>query len=257
MKELKICIGKKEWVYGVPENWEDLSQSGFVALVKELRSGGVDRISRGLAVEVCGIDMGCALTMGAWHWHCLASELRWMLDIGGDEDGEGGVDCLMVENIDTRGGVLYGYEPDFSNTTWEEFITADTCAMRGDDAGLCAVLYRPERKPRDPERDVRIDYSRYGMIERREALTHVDDNVLLAARVNYMALRGLFAKRFPHVFVERDVVEERDDESGFSWMAVTKMIVGDKIGEWEAYNRLPCDVVLSRIETNIRESDRR
>ena len=254
MKELKIEIGKKAYTYGVPEVWADVGQDGFVALVKELRAGSADRVSRALAMQVCGIELGCALAMGAYHWHVLTEELRWMLSPGGDDDGEGAIDCLLVEDMLVDGVKMVGYEPDFSNTTWEEFCAADSFAMIGNDAGLCSVLYRPERVPADAERDFRIDYSAYGAMNRRERFTHVDSDLLLAARVNYMVLRSLFVRRYPHVFVEGDGNGGGD---GVSWSRVTKMIVGDRIGEWEAYNRLPCDVVLSRIESAIVENDGR
>jgi len=248
MKKLEIKKGELSTAYDMPEHWGEVSQAQFVMLMRMIRKHGGDDVTRDMAAMLCGIKMGDLMVLRAMEWYAICGELEWVLRL--DE-----IPGLIVERFAVDGVVMEGYEPDFSNTTWEEFTSADTFALNGNDAGLASVLYRPRREPFDPERDVRVDYTAYGSMNRRDAFAHLDADLLRAVMVNYMALRGRFVGRYPHIFDSGG--EGGGDGGGFSWLRVTKTIVGDRIGEWEQYNRLPADVVLSRLNTAIVERNER
>lgn len=249
MGELKIEVGKKEFSYTIPEGWGDLSQEDFCNWVRIMGRKLTDSVTKEMVCALTHLEAGSALMLSAVEWFALEDALEWSLDIST-------LDGLLMESLTVEGVEMVGYEPDFSNTTWEEFIAADTFATAGNNAGLASVLYRPRREPYDPEKDVRIDYTAYGAMNRREAFSHANVVELEAVKVNYMVLRNRMASRYPHVFLENATEAEREEGKGFSWTGVTKAIVGDKIEDWESFSRLPVDVVLSRLESVIIEQNR-
>ena len=249
MKKIDFKVAGKKYEYNVPENWDEMNQEQFRAFV-DSKTFGIDMVRR-----VMGMDDVVAINLTMSDWWFICREFEWMNvteDIGG----------LYVEKITLPDGtVCYGYNPDFSDVTWEEWMFADTYATKGRWDVVAAVLYRPERKEWDKETDRRIPFSKYGAAERMKLAAKLDPLTLRCIQVNYLLLRKRMTDHFYHIFMEN--VEEKEGEGKKSrkqqqaatdWLKIIRSMMGDNFYEEEKYYKLSVPSVLFQLESRVRES---
>ena len=159
--------------------------------------------------------------------------------------------------IEADGVRLIGYQPTFSNTTWEEFIYADGYMLAGRYKEAAAVLYRPQREDYDGETDRRVPFTIYGADTRMRLMNLLSDDQLEAFVLCYTSLRKRFLEqRYPNVFArapKRPKTSPNDKPPAFSWVAVHRDLMGDRFYDESKFYASNVHVILGRLNKVIRE----
>ena len=90
-----IQIGSEGFSYRCPENWGEVSQRQWIAVVGQLLTYG--QLTNVGVQRVLDIKSSEALQLMPIDWHVLGRELEWMKDLES-------VDRWMVEEIELKDG---------------------------------------------------------------------------------------------------------------------------------------------------------
>lgn len=250
MKKIDFVVAGKRYEYDVPDKWEEVSSDQFRAYV-EAGSFGPDMVRR-----LMSMDDVVAVSLTPADWWCVCQEFQWMQDTDG-------IGKLYIDQITLPDGtVCYGYNSDFSDVTWEEWMFADTYASRGQWHVVAAVLYRPQRKDWNHETDRRIPFSKFGASDRMEQTAKIDPLTMRCIQVNYLLLRKRMTDHFYHIFIE--AVDEEEDNSNGSrkgkqkgatdWLSIIRNMMGDNFYEEQKYYQLSVPSVLFQLESRVKEA---
>lgn len=251
MVELRIEANGREYTSRVPERFDELSREQFFAVC-----GGMLRASQGEG-PLPGF-FSALLGIDGKLWETLAPEqrypLRSLLDFTDARSPK--ISRLLVPFIEAGGQKLIGYQPTFSNTTWQEFVYADGFVLAGRYREAAAVLYRPQREPYDGETDRRIPFTIYGTDTRLALFDAVPEEELLAVVLNYNALRKIHLEaKYPHVFARGS--RSSGGGGAFSWVRIHRDLMGDQFFDEKKFFESNVHVILHRLNRVIEDSQTR
>ncbi|MBQ3751701.1 MAG: hypothetical protein II865_10425 [Bacteroidales bacterium] len=252
MKEVKVSIDGVLSVHHVPESYDELSREQLLTVCSSL--GGALTESA-LYTSLTGI---CKET-----WEEIPFPKRYFLKRLFDflSDKEPAFSKQLLPWVEADGVRYIGYQPSFSNTTWEEFIYADGYMLSGRFREAAAVLYRPQRDDYTGETDRRVPFTIYGADIRMKHLAHLSDDQLAAFVLCYKTLRERnLVKRYPNVFArspKRRKTSPSQRESAFSWVSVHRDLMGDRFYEESKFFASNVHVILNRLDRVIREGGRK
>ena len=246
MKQLDFVVAEKRYEYTVPERWEEVTAEQFRAYV-EVGEFGVELVRR-----IVGMDDVVAVSLTVADWWAVCREFDWMRETDG-------IGSLFIDTITLPDGtVCYGYNADFSDVSWEEWMFADTYANKGRWDVVAAVLYRPERPDWNHETDRRIPFTKYGASERMSQTAKLDPLTLRCIQVNYLLLRKRLTDHFYHIFIDPG---DEDEESGrpkrqgaTDWLTIIRNMMGDNFYEEQKYFQLSVPSVLFQLESRVKEA---
>lgn len=249
MKQIDFIVAGKRYEYTVPEKWDELTREQFMAFVE------VNTFDLELVRRIVGMDDVVAVSLTPADWWCVRKEFEWMQDVEG-------IGKLYIDQVKLKDGtVCYGYNSDFSDVTWEEWMFADTYASRGRWDVVAAVLYRPERADWNHETDRRIPFSKFGASERTPLMGELEPLLLQSIKVNYQLLRKRMTDHYYHIFVDYsdDETEQKDQRkqakpSPTDWLTIIRNMMGDNFYEEQKYYQLSVPSVLFQLESRVKEA---
>lgn len=249
MKEVKVGIDGVLSVHHVPESYDELSREQLLTVCSSL--GGALTESA-LYATLTGI---CKET-----WEEIPFPKRYFLMRLFDFvfEKEPAFSKQLLPFIEADGVRFIGYQPTFSNTTWEEFIYADGYMLSGRFREAAAVLYRPQRDDYTGETDRRVPFTIYGTDTRMKHLAHLSDDQLTAFVLCYKTLRqrNLEAK-YPNVFAhtpKQRRTSPNPTAPAFSWVGIHRDLMGDQFYDESKFYASNVHVILGRLDRVIRES---
>ncbi|MDL2312673.1 hypothetical protein LJC68_07340 [Bacteroidales bacterium OttesenSCG-928-B11] len=250
MNELKIEDNGKETVYNVPSCFDEMSRIQFIETCGHAL-GKSDTDSH--AVSMTGMEKGLWEELELYHRHVIRSMFSFT------EAADPEISKQLLPFVEIAGQRLVGYQPNFSNTTWEEFIFADQYVMDRKFKEAAAVLYRPQRRDYSGETDRRVPFTVYGTDSRLALFARMDDAQLLAFAINYRALRKRnLEEKYPSIFSARKEQAEKEGQTvSFSWIGIHRTLMGDQFYDEAKFFSSNVHVILNRLNTVIRENRQR
>lgn len=248
MNEIRIDIDGVQTVRKVPENYDELTRDQLLAVcaAAEGRTAESDFYS-----TLTGIDVET--------WEAVPPEKRYFLKRLFDFVfvKEPAFSKQLLHFLEADGVRYIGYQPSFSNTTWEEFIYADGYMLSGRFREAAAVLYRPQRDGYTGETDRRIPFSIYGTDTRMKSFAHLSDDQLTAFVLCYKTLRKLnLEAKYPNVFAhspKRRKTSPNQQAPAFSWVGIHRDLMGDQFYDESKFYASNVHVILNRLDRVIRE----
>ena len=250
MKTIAFDVAGHRYEYQVPESWAELTTEQFKAWV---RHGG--ELGAALSIDLLGMDAVVALNLLPADWWVVNHELEWMTDTEG-------IRTLYIDELTMPDGtVFYGYNADWSDVTWEEWMFAENYAAAGHWEVVAAVLYRPERTDWNRESDRRIPFTKYGTEKRMEQTAKLDTDTLRAIEVNYKFLRKRMTDNCVHLFHEPAEDEGkgqnmRKRRKSTDWLSIIRNMMGDNFYEEQKYLQLSVPSVLYQLEQRVKEAQK-
>ncbi|MDL2312454.1 hypothetical protein LJC68_06215 [Bacteroidales bacterium OttesenSCG-928-B11] len=247
MNELKIKDGDKETVYNAPACFDEMSRTQFIETCG-YALGKIDADS--YTISMLGMDRKLWDELEVFHRYVIRSMFAFV-EIANPE-----ISKQLLPFIEVAGQRFIGYQPNFSNTTWEEFIFADQYIMNGKFREVAAVLYRPQRTGYSGETDRRIPFTVYGTDSRLKLFAEMDEAQLLAFAVNYRALRKRnMEEKYPFVFsVQKEKTAQEEQTASFSWIAIHRDLMGDQFYDETKFFSTNVHVILNRLNQTIKRS---
>ncbi|MBR3577355.1 MAG: hypothetical protein IKN98_01090 [Bacteroidales bacterium] len=252
MKEVKVCIDGVLSVHHVPESYDELSREQLLTVCSSLEGALTESA---LYASLTGI---CKET-----WEEIPFPKRYflmrLLDFVLEK--EPAFSKQLLPFIEAGGVRFIGYQPTFSNTSWEEFIYADGYMLSGRFREAAAVLYRPQREDYAGETDRRVPFTIYGADTRMKTLAKLSDDQLAAFVLCYKTLRERnLVKRYPNVFArspKRRKISPSQPEASFSWVSVHRDLMGDRFYDEAKFYASNVHVILNRLDRVIREGGKK
>ena len=246
MKQIDFVVAGKRYDYNVPEKWEEVTAEQFRTFVA-VGEFGVELVRR-----IVGMADVIAVNLTVAEWWAVCHEFDWMKET--DNVGKLFIDVVTFPD----GTVCYGYNADFSNVTWEEWMFADTYAYKGRWDVVAAVLYRPERQDWNHETDRRIPFTKYGASERMSQTAKLDPLTLRCIQVNYLLLRKRLTDHFYHIFIDSDDEDKENDrqkkQGATDWLTIIRNMMGDNFYEEQKYFQLSVPSVFFQLEARVKEA---
>jgi hypothetical protein len=260
MKELVINCNEKKHTCQLPENFSEMNDVQFIEAVKyRINKLAEKPTTDTFFTNLCGIDPHIVKQLPSYHKYSIEQLFEYILE----KDLNIAFKAQKIPKIKIEETEYYGYWPDFENTTWEEFILADQFFMDNDYKSLISLLYRQKRENHDGETDIRIPFTKYGILKRLTIVNKLDETTILALALQYKAMRQAsleqkYTQIFPeHIKFEDDEKQEPEAQNKFSWLQVHRNILGDNIAQEKEYLQLNVHTVLHRLNTAIIESKKR
>lgn len=250
MNELKIKIDQKELVYSLPACFDKMSREQFLNTCNYIL-GLTDRDT--YCLSMIGLDKEIWDELEEFHKYFI----RQMFDFTGTETPE--ISKQLLAYIEIGDERYIGYQPNFSNTSWEEFIYADQYMMTGKYKEAAAVLYRQQRVDYNGETDRRSPFTIYGADSRMRHFKEIDDAQLLAFVINYNALRRKnIEEKYPFIFFsQKQKTTTPETAASFSWIGIHRDLMGDQFYDETKFFSSNVHVILSRLNRVIRENGKR
>ena len=250
MNKVDIQTAKKNISIKTPTCWDELTQQQFLEVVQNLESIADGTIPDALMLVLTGIDKAIYVRLSPVQRHALKKTFAFL-----HEKPE--LKKLLVQSFEVDGIRYVGYQPGFSNTTWEEFLFCDQYFMENKFLEGIAVLYREEKPNHDGQSDIRIPFSTYGMPKRIAAFQNLDKTLIAAIVLNYHALRERnITEQYPAIFSYTAAAEETS-ENNFSWLEVHRNIISEHFYQESMFFRSKVHAVLHRMNTLIEENRKR
>ena len=252
MNEIRIETDGTSIVRSVPGCFDEMTREQLLAACSAL---GGSLSETNFYAAMAGID--------GKTWEAIPSGQRYFLARLFDFvfDKEPAFSKQLLPFIEADGVRFIGYQPNFSNTTWEEFIYADGYMLSGRFREAAAVLYRPQRDDYTGETDRRVPFTIYGADTRMKHLAHLSDDQLAAFVLCYKTLRERnLVKRYPNVFArspKRRKTSPSQRESAFSWVSVHRDLMGDRFYDEAKFYASNVHVILNRLDRVIREGGKK
>lgn len=247
MKKIDFKVAGKKYRYSVPEGWDEVTPEQLKLWVKH--NG---ELNVGFIMPFMGLADVVSVNLQPTDWWTIIHEFDWMNDTDG-------IRRLIIDELAMPDGkIYYGYNPDFSDVTWEEWTFADTYAAAERWDVVLAVLYRPERENWDHETDRRIPFTKYGTELRMEQTAKLDKETVEAAIFNFKVLRKRMTDHYSHLFYEQ--VEEEGGrkrkklKQTTDWLKLIRNMMGENFYEEQKYLNLSVPSVLFQLETRVKEA---
>jgi len=248
MNEIKIEIDGVQSVHNAPASYDELTRDQLLAVCSAV-GGTLSETAFYSAMTGIGEETWAEIPFNKRYF------LMRLFDFIFEKEPE--FSRQLLPFIEADGVRLIGYQPSFSNTTWEEFIYADGYMLAGRIREAAAVLYRPQREDYNGETDRRVPFTIYGSDTRMKAIASLPDDQLAAFVLCYRTLRkrNLEAK-YPNVFAhapKRRKTSPGDRAPAFSWVAVHRDLMGDRFYDEGKFYASNVHVILNRLDRVIRE----
>lgn len=244
MKQIDFVVAGKRYEYTVPEKWSEVTADQFRAYV-ELGTFSVELVRR-----IMAMDDVVAVSLTPADWWCIRQEFQWLRETEG-------IGKLFIDHVTTKDGtVCYGYNADFSDVTWEEWMFADSYASADRWDVVAAVLYRPEREAWNHETDRRRPFSKVGAESRVAQMKDVDPLTIQCIKVNYLMLRKRLTDHFYHLFLDASNEEDgRQRQQGRTdWLTIIRNMMGDNFYEEQKYYQRSVPSVFFQLERRVKEA---
>ncbi|MCL2290289.1 MAG: hypothetical protein FWC34_06235 [Bacteroidetes bacterium] len=248
MNEIKIVVAKKELIYQAPEAFDEMAREQFILTAEKIihTAAGIDNDNYYLAMT--GIDKKVWDKLHFFQRYNIKQLFDFTLLVSLS------ISKQLLPSIEINGQQFIGYQPGFSNTTWEEFIFADQYVMNGKYKEAAACLYRPQRSGYTGETDRRILFTIYGTNSRMQFFNNIPEAELLAFVLNYKALRKRnLEEKYPFVFSPK-AQSTSQNNSTFSWVGIHRDLMGDHFYDETKFYELNVHVILNRLNTVIKEN---
>jgi len=261
MTELKITTSKKEFIYQLPTTFDEMTREQFILTAEQIIRAAAGIESDAYYIAITEIEKKL--------WKKLNFFQRYSIKRLFDFISVPTISKQLLPDIETGGQQFIGYQPGFSNTTWQEFIFADQYIMNGKYREAAACLYRPQRPDYTGETDRRIPFTFYGTNSRMHYFNNLPEAELFAFVLNYKALRKRnLEEKYPFVFPntnsqtqtnldnnsQPNVIEGFTRNPNFSWLAIHRDLMGDHFYDETKFYELNLHVILNRLNTVIKGS---
>lgn len=239
MNELKLQIDKKEILYHPPSSWDELTHHQMLCVLKYLPYFMAGESCNDMIVELSGIDAKTFHSLSATQKYSITSLFDYLRE-------EPKMKKLVIESFTHKGVQYVGYQTGFANVTWEEFITAERYFMQNNYAVAAAVLYRQQREKYNGEQDPRVPFSVYGTEKRAAEFKELDIYLPAAIALNYSCLRKTYiANKYKYIFTSGG--SGKGENKSFSWINVTRSVLGDAFFEEKKILKSNVHTVLHRM----------
>jgi hypothetical protein len=289
MNEIKIITSGKEQIYHSPAAFDEMTREQFILTAEQIIHAAAGIESDSYYTSITGIEKKSWNKLHFFQKYSIkrlfdfisvpemSKQLLPYIEIdtslNGTRNTEHETDSPFSVLRSPCSEKFIGYQPGFSNTTWQEFIFADQYIMNGKYREAAACLYRPQRTDYTGETDRRIPFTIYGTNSRMQHFNNIPEGELLAFVLNYKALRKRnLEEKYPFVFGERitehDEMEHGETEHGtrspssvfrapFSWVGIHRDLMGDRFYDETKFYELNVHVILNRLNTVIKENGKR
>ncbi len=249
MQTVEIKIDKKKHTFKVPTTCDELTPEQYLNVVRCIMLADTYDVKYLLCSGF--FPKKVLQQIGAIGIHTLYGKEKHFLT----SDFETSKNLLPT--ITTSAGKLHGYNANFSNVTWEEFIFADSYFLANKGVEFCSVLYRQEIAEPDVEKELRVPFTQEGANYRCKLLADVPPETITAVMLNYRMLRERYIVKYFKQIFKKSTIEKKSKKGSFSWLYLHRMLVRNNLGESAAIMKLPCKEVLTAINENIKESLKR
>jgi len=256
MNQIKI----KEVLYQSPATFDEMTPKQFTLTAQKMLQTATGTDDDTYYLSMTGIDQKCWNSLHFFHQYSI----KRLFDFTSALPPLITKQLLPCIEIDEQ--QFIGYQPGFSNTTWQEFIFADQYIINGKSKEAAACLYRPQRPDYTGETDRRIPFTIYGANSRMHHFNNLSEPELFAFVLNYKALRKRnLEEKYPFVFVSSKQLQTDDDDnpsnsqflipnSQFSWIPIHRNLLGDHFFDEPKFYDLNVHVILNRLNTVIKEN---
>ena len=252
MNRIKVEIDDKGTEYTVPDRYDELTREQLLAVCAVL-DGRMSEPAFYSAMTGIPEETWQEIPFGKRYF------LMRLFDFAFEKKPD--MTKQLLPWIEADGVRLIGYQPSFSNTTWEEFIYADGYMLAGRFREAAAVLYRPQRGGYTGETDRRVPFTIYGADTRMKTLATLPEEQLTAFVLCYKTLRRRnLEEKYPNVFArapKRPKISPNDQSPAFSWVAVHRDLMGDRFYDESKFYASNVHVILGRLDKVIREGGRK
>lgn len=252
MNEIKVDIDGVQTVHNAPECFDELTREQLLA-VCAATGGTLSESAFYSALSGIPEETWEEIPFGKRYF------LMRLFDFAFEKEPK--FSRQLLPWMEADGVRLIGYQPSFSNTTWEEFIYADGYMLAGRFREAAAVLYRPQREDYTGETDRRVPFTIYGADTRMRLMNLLSDDQLEAFVLCYTSLRRRnLEARYPNVFArspKRPKTSPSDQPPVFSWVAVHRDLMGDRFYDESKFYASNVHVILGRLDKVIREGGRK
>lgn len=250
MNELKIVIDDKPTTYQIPSGFDEMDRQQYINACRTiLDSENRDKYH----LSIFGMNKKIWEELQPFQRY----NIRSLLDFINEDSPH--ITRQLLPYIEIAGERFIGYQPNFSNTSWLEFIFADQYMMSGKYKEAAAVLYRSQRADYTGETDRRIEFTVYGTDTRMKHFTLIDEPQLLAFVINYRSLRKInLEEKYPYVFpAHKNKNADQKNEGGFSWVNTHRELMGDHFFDEIKFFDSNVHVILNRFNMVIRDNLRK
>jgi hypothetical protein len=248
MNEIKVDIDGVQTVHNAPECFDELTREQLLAVCSAL-GGTLSETAFYSALSGIPEETWQEIPFGKRYF------LMRLFDFAFEKKPD--MTKQLLPWIEADGVRLIGYQPTFSNTTWEEFIYADGYMLAGRCREAAAVLYRPQREDYNGETDRRVPFTIYGADTRMKTLAKLPEDQLTVFALCYKTLRRRnLEEKYPNVFArapKRRKTSPNEPELSFSWVAVHRDLMGDRFYDESKFYASNVHVILGRLDKVIRE----
>ena len=251
MNRIKVEIDDKGTEYTVPDRFDELTRGQLLA---------VCAVTGGRMSESAFYSAMTGIPEETWQEIPFGKRyfLMRLFDFAFEKHPD--MTKQLLPWIEADGVRLIGYQPTFSNTTWEEFIYADGYMLAGRYKEAAVVLYRPQRGDYNGETDRRVPFTIYGADTRMKMMATLPEDQLTAFVLCYKTLRRRnLEEKYPNVFArapKRPKISPNDQPPAFSWVAVHRDLMGDRFYDESKFYASNVHVILGRLDKVIREGRR-
>lgn len=260
MTEIKITTAKKETLYHVPASFNEMTREQFILTAAKILHAITGIEDETYYATMTGIEPKVYAKLHFYQRY----NIRQLFDFVTETSPPITKQLLPYIIIDEK--QFIGYQPGFSNTTWQEFIFADQYIINGKYREAAACLYRPQRPDYTGETDRRIPFTIYGTDTRMKFFSQLPEAELLAFVLNYKSLRKthleekysfIFSNSKSHVIAGLTRNPHRSPSTvlpvPFSWVAIHRDLMGDHFYDETKFYELNVHVILNRMNTVIQE----
>ncbi len=242
-----------------PDSWNELSEKQFIRLVQIIKKGYItesDRIR--LIKTLLNIKARVFLKLGNL-------QIIQLLELSDFLQEEKYFNNILIKELKTSKGKLYGPGPRLENVEFEEFAFADTLFNKYSTTKqqsyldqMIAVLYRPKSKNYNPTAadyygDIREIFNKHNIEFRAKLINEVPHKIKEAIVFNYKAVRVWIENRYPNIFPQPIPGEKRKttSDNSLKWSKIIRDLTDGHITNRDEVARLPLHHVLSEIEDRI------
>ena len=245
MTKIDFRVAGKTYSYQMPDNWKELTQEQFITFARCIE--GKVGIDAELVRQLLGLDDVVAVSLSVSDWWWLCGQMAWLADFSKYTVG------LMDTVTLSDGTVCHGFDDNFSNVTWQEWMIADSQANAGRWDIVAAVLYRPLKQDWDRQSDPRVEFSQWDCDARLPQFQQLEKGILAAIALNYKLLRQRLTKQYRRLFT----AGESAKKGSGNLQTLIQNVMGDNFYEEEKYLRLSVPSVLFQLDRMVREERER
>lgn len=241
--------------FQIPETWKELTRQQFVAacqVITELKIGIAPNKEN--FCQLCNIEKYKNL-ISIEQIHALLDKMSFL------KTKRPEFSKVFIDKISINGKNYLGWEQNFDNITWEEFIWADRFYSNKQIIEFCAVMFREIINPNDKFSDGKIKFSKYQIEERVKIFKSIPEKELIAIAINYYGNRthcieDIYKEIYPPIYESEEPNNQEDVKTEktnpFSWISVHNNLIGENFFEEEKFLSSRLHAVLNQINHTIK-----